>query len=747
MNFDDVLRYVLNEANVLQNAIREIFVVFDTAVYYLLQSMYELFFNIATMTLLDGEMIYKVFSRVQLVIGIFMMFQLVMIVIKGIVNPDSFTDSKSGGAGSMVMRIIVALALLAVIVPINIPSPRNEYEKQINNNGLLFGTLYSLQYRILANNTIGKLILGDDSTYYASDNSKVLDIRKYANRFTNTIVKTFYQLNVDSNGEYICHDDFDKIYNGTGAIAIDDLDPAVIIVNGRLRCGSERFLFEGVNLNTVAATNQYRLTMNWLSTIIGIVLVVVFFMLTFNVAKRVFKLAALQLIAPIPIISYMDPKGSKDGAFNSWVKMLATTYLELFVQLAVVYFSFAIINKFIEKFFNVGNAASTAWNTFSGGASIQLLNWTFIIMTIALFIFAKDAPKFFKQALGIKDNGQGFFSAFGTAMGLGVSAVGAIGSARAGFRSSRMADETRKSLGENVDPNSNLNKAKHVLAGIFGGAKGLSTGASAALNAKDHNARAAWDAIQKQNAAALARGNDGSTLLGRLGSTASSAVQGEGASGELKRQIATRESQQKALDAIKSRVSGEMVKQDWTYGTGGNGFSGIDMATGLTVSLDNSKFNHKSFMAAIAKANAAGLGYIEVKNQHDATLRIDMSDADIMKGNVLKYNEDDYIQKARLADFVDEAGVRHNAANGNARYDQELVDLIDDAEKKGAAGNKYDTIVDDTGAVIYRRTTPGHITTRDDYTKVSEQMGRENRQAKRANIINEANDQHSGNKK
>ena len=541
MTFDDVLRYVLNEANVLQNAIREIFVVFDTAVYYLLQFMYELFFNIATMTLLDGEMIYKVFSRVQLILGIYMMFQLVMIIIKGIVNPDSFTDAKNG-AGHVIMRIIVSLVLLALIVPINIKSPKNEYEKQINNNGILFGTLYSLQYRILANNTIGKLILGDDSTYYASDNSKVLDIRRYANRFTNTIVKTFYQLNVDSNGEYICHDGFDKIYNGTGTIALDDLDPAVIIVNGRLRCGSERFLLEGVNFNTVAATNQYRLTMNWLSTIIGIVLVVVFFMLTFNVATRVFKLAALQLIAPIPIISYMDPKGSKDSAFNAWVKMLTTTYLELFIQLAVIYFSFSIINKFIEKFFSVGNAASTAWNAFAGGASMQLLNWTFIIMTIALFIFAKDAPKFFKQMLGIKDEGKGFFGAFGNAMGLGVAAVGTIGSFRASRDASvasvrERAKQYAKDRNWDAETTENYiasqvarNRGRHNAAGVLGAGAGFVTGANAAFNAKGGGmakGMAAVNSMNVRNSKALAAGRAGGGLIGALGSGAEQLISGE----------------------------------------------------------------------------------------------------------------------------------------------------------------------------------------------------------------------------
>ena len=172
----NMLKPVLNAVNPIQTAIRSIFVIFDVAIYSLLQFMYELFFNVATVNLLDRQLIFDVFTRVQLVIGIFMMFQLVMIVIKGIVNPDSFTDSKSG-AGTIIMRIVVSLALLALIVPINITSPKNEYEKQINNNGILFGTLYSLQYRILANNTFGKLILGDEATNYTSNNYKALDLR------------------------------------------------------------------------------------------------------------------------------------------------------------------------------------------------------------------------------------------------------------------------------------------------------------------------------------------------------------------------------------------------------------------------------------------------------------------------------------------------------------------------------------------------------------------------------------------
>ena len=86
-------------------------------------------------------------------------------------DPEKFTNPKDG-FGSVITRVIISLALLTVLVPINVPDAANanSFEKYINNNGLLFGTLYSLQDRILSNNTLGRLILGTtDSATTVSD--------------------------------------------------------------------------------------------------------------------------------------------------------------------------------------------------------------------------------------------------------------------------------------------------------------------------------------------------------------------------------------------------------------------------------------------------------------------------------------------------------------------------------------------------------------------------------------------------
>ena len=152
--------------NAILNAIRSFFGLLDRAAYGLLLLVYQLFFNVASADIFSGGMIVQFYHRVQIIIGVFMMFQLAMTILRGIVNPDTFLDAKTGGA-NLIIRICTALFMLAMVIPIG-TSGSNEYERQINNNGLLFGTLYSLQHRVLSQNTIGRLVLGtkeDEANY------------------------------------------------------------------------------------------------------------------------------------------------------------------------------------------------------------------------------------------------------------------------------------------------------------------------------------------------------------------------------------------------------------------------------------------------------------------------------------------------------------------------------------------------------------------------------------------------------
>jgi len=170
----------------------------DKVLFTLMNYMYKLFFTVTSADLFNNDTILKFYGRIQLIIGIFMIYELTVSTLKSIVNPSDFTDD-SKGLSSIITRILFSLFMLVLITPISIDNPQNNYERQINNNGILFGTLYSLQNSLIENNTLGQLVLGDSSSIQSSDensDSNSLEGSFDTASFTTTIVKTFYKINL-----------------------------------------------------------------------------------------------------------------------------------------------------------------------------------------------------------------------------------------------------------------------------------------------------------------------------------------------------------------------------------------------------------------------------------------------------------------------------------------------------------------------------------------------------------------------
>ncbi len=401
------------EPDAIGNLFRTFGSVINSAVYTLLSAMYQIFFNVSSAQLFENETIKNFYGRVQLIIGVFMVFKLAITILQGIMNPDKFTNNKDG-FGTIITRVIISLIMLAVIVPINVPDVQNanSYEKYINNNGLLFGTLYSLQDRILSGNTLGRLILGttdssEDSSNSNSNQSGMTQaqiqqqkLAQSANVFSSTILKGFLRPNMlpddqreddnDNNtnnwycGQSLDDPDIASAYDVYNQL---DVSPDVLlsspIVLAKCRTsggffGPKKFLFY---FNFV------------ISVIIGAVFLVILALFTIDIAVRSIKLAILRLLAPIPIISYIEPKSAKDGMFASWVKSLTSTYLDLFLRLAIVYFVIFIIQDMMVNGVVIDQA----------GGMVGIISVIFI--WLGLFYFARMAPKFIKDVLGIKGTG------------------------------------------------------------------------------------------------------------------------------------------------------------------------------------------------------------------------------------------------------------------------------------------------------------------------------------------------------
>lgn len=412
-------------ANTLGDLGRLIQQLMNWGVYVLLAGMYQVFFNVASAQLFETETIKNFYGRVQLIIGVFMVFKLAVSILQGIMDPDKFMNPKEG-FGNFITRVVVALALLTVIVPINIPDVENanSFEKYLNNNGLLFGTLYSLQDRILSNNTLGRLILGttDNATNTESPDTTGMTeaeiqqqkLTRSSRIFTSTILKAFLKINLlppevrenddETNKEnWYCGSNLDD--DGKNAIASYqelDVDPTTLLSMEVLTadCKVNDSIFDHLRnavswipvLGGFVENTRYVFAFNWLaSAIVGIVFLIILIGFTIDIAVRSIKLAVLRLLAPIPIISYIEPKSSKDGGmFSSWVKALTSTYLDLFLRLAIVYFVIFLIQDMIANGIIINETGGLV-----GGFSI-------IFIMLGLFFFAKMAPKFIKDALGLK---------------------------------------------------------------------------------------------------------------------------------------------------------------------------------------------------------------------------------------------------------------------------------------------------------------------------------------------------------
>lgn len=538
---------------------------FDQIVYFLLSIVFQIFFNITNATIFDNTVIYQFYNRIQLLIGIYVTFKISFSIISGIVAPDQATDTKKG-VGNIIIRIIVSLAMLTLITPLSgIPDAatvNNSYNKAIKEQGILFGTLQTLQDRVISQNILGKLILGidvDDSD--VSTSNTLLQ----SQQMINTIVKSFVQLNIDDDGDWVCDGNYedDNTYK-----SYEQGSYAEIIDAANIPCKEK-------------GSSKYKFSYIWgFSWIIGIAFIFIVAGFCVDIAVRMIKLLVLRIIAPIPIISYIDPKSDKDGAFGAWTKMLTKTYLDLFIRLMIIYFVMFIAYNMIQMMNNDLIFKDGGVNGFINVLSI-------VIIWLGLFVFAKSSPKFFMDMLGIKGDSKGFFKGIGAIAGAGALFGGLVGSSITNTRTSW--DENR-ARGRNVF-RSGINALGSSFAGALGGAW---VGGRAALTAQDHHASAIFRAQQQRNALRAAH----STLPGRIADNASALFFGSSLATADETTLRLNQEAFDSLKAYKTMLQEEAQKQNNIYGvlTANNYRAGSNMRSYADQGL---QFNYASLVAAM----------------------------------------------------------------------------------------------------------------------------------------------------
>ena len=556
----------------LANFCRGFLAILDSIGYFFLNGIFNIFFTIANASFFQGDVIDTFYSRIQMILGIFMIFRLTITFLQIIVNPDLFKD-KQKGAASLVKRIAIMLILLSVIVPIDIQNTNgNPLNEQIKNNGILFGLLYQFQNSVVEDNILGKLILGSGTASTASNSGglQLNGMQNVGDVITSDIAKAFITPTLNDG-----YDDITAANYEEAAACPDIVGP---YFNPLVTSGA---LLDHINDTCNANGETYAFSYTGFGgVVVAIVMTIIIIGFTLDVAVRAIKLALLRLIAPVPIISYISPGQEKDGAFGNWVKTLTSTYLSLFIRLIIIYFGIYLIILLRE-----GNLVT--WVGTSSFITSALAN---IFIIIGILVFMKDAPKFFQDMLGIKGDGK-LFSGIGTMLGAAALTGGLAGSAIGSFRTGMSEG---KELGYGT--------GRSILRGIGAGAGGVLGGAfvgTKALATADKKAPSAvMAAMQKRNAM---RGT-GSTLFGRVGSNASAMFMGSSLGGRAAQKVELFDNLTKAAQAHKSMVEDEAIQNNDIVGT-------YELANGDVITG-----NYQDIVSNLQQARAQGRDYMVLSN-------------------------------------------------------------------------------------------------------------------------------------
>lgn len=427
--------------NFVWNTLRNLFSSLDLIGYSLLDLVYKIFYSVASAEIISGEVVKVFYSRIQLILGIIMIFKLSLSVLTIIINPDSLQD-KNNGAAKVVTRVVVSLFMLTLVIPINTPknTEKDSLYYFINDHGILFGFLYKFQDSVMRENIIGKLVLGSTTSPTATEldenGYEVNNFGDVGGTMSAAVAQAFIRPNTADESKPYCLSDGDEGYKE------DDPCPNVRCPHEVYKSGytdpdlSATDLLSQINVKCESQAEEdggeERYAFTYLP-IVGLITsgIMIFIIIGFTVdiAVRSIKLAILRLVAPIPIISYIDPKSQKDGAFGNWTKTLISTYIDLFVRLAIVYFGAFLIIMITNGGVSIfGRSDSTA---------VNLLAMVFII--IGILAFMKQAPKFIRDMLGLKGSPMGNVGLSGL---LGGAAMALGGGGAAGFALGAMQGAT-----------------------------------------------------------------------------------------------------------------------------------------------------------------------------------------------------------------------------------------------------------------------------------------------------------------
>lgn len=427
--------------------LRAICMAIDGVLYSLLDNAYDLVIKLSTAELLKHSTIKSLTGNLYIIFGVVAFFRLALLLVNAIIDPEKLNE-KGKGLSNIFFRVVGMVILLAV-------------------TPFLFEKSYDLQEKIVgadaSKNIIFKTLLGNNANIASSKNSNAgkalqnialsslitIDENYLVNNDHCNIGKKnskgedcgFYPLTCVSDGKGKCIPQGGYIYgencnwaNCQNAVDVyntmyinEDMSPAKLAqyvgTSGKIKIDKEE--------QEVYVYNY----MFIITGVVGVAMTYIIISFAIDIAVRMFELIVLEILSPLFIATFVDPKSAQSGPFKNWLSAVGKSYASLYIRLAIIALMVllvSIINQ-SKMFQSMGDVSG----------------WAKIFMVIGLLIFAKKAPKWIGDMIGIKGDG-----------GLGGLSIGKKlgGMALAGGLASKGLDKAKSGLKK---------QAKRVGAGMI----------------------------------------------------------------------------------------------------------------------------------------------------------------------------------------------------------------------------------------------------------------------------------------
>lgn len=368
----------------IEHGFRTLMFILCDGVYRLIYLTFYIFEKLGSARIIEDTQ--GIVNRISLIIGLFMVFRVTFAFVQYIVDPDAMLDKKKGAA-NIIKKIIISIVLLG-------------------STSTLFNLAFKAQDLIIDNQIIGKIIFNSsssngydsDSLYSTPENSST-----FGGRLSAEVFSAFYRLNPEASPKDSDQEDCKTwLTNDDGNSGYSKLKEKIAQNKGALS-GYKNSL-AAICLNEQDSSDEYIVDFDaggFLALAFGIAVLYTIFIFTIQVGVRVIQLAYLQIIAPIPIIMYITPKG--DEQLKKWGQQCSTTFLDFFMRCTIIYFAILVIQNiwetgFIGKLLSAGTESSNGWETMYVG----------VIMIIAVLTFAKKVPNLIKEIFPSLGGAAGF---------------------------------------------------------------------------------------------------------------------------------------------------------------------------------------------------------------------------------------------------------------------------------------------------------------------------------------------------